>query len=313
MEGNLQITSSIISASRRTDIPRFYGKWFAERRKAGFAEFRNVFGGKGSVSLRDEDVHGYLFWTRLAGPFAGQLRLLRGAGLPFAFQFTINGYGRELEPHSPPVASAIEDFLATSGRLPSPQCIQWRYDPIVLSPSFPESWHIENFSRMAAALQGATRVVNVSFVEPYRKAIRRMADPAVIFRPVDPKRHKTVTSMPNLLQLRIEQGQRLLDRLAAVAKPHDMQLRICSNPEWRLPPSQCCGAELFEPYGEAMGRRLASLKPGPSRAACRCLKTVDIGMDNTCPSGCKYCYVVTSQETAMRNFKKHHPVSSMLR
>ncbi len=26
----------IISASRRTDIPRFYSQWFSERRKAGY-------------------------------------------------------------------------------------------------------------------------------------------------------------------------------------------------------------------------------------------------------------------------------------
>ncbi|MGA2404132.1 MAG: DUF1848 family protein [Syntrophobacteraceae bacterium] len=36
---------NIISASRRTDIPHYYALWFSERRKAGFAEYRTVFGG----------------------------------------------------------------------------------------------------------------------------------------------------------------------------------------------------------------------------------------------------------------------------
>ena len=40
----------IISASRRTDILRYYPDFFANRRKAGFVEFRNAFGGKGSES-----------------------------------------------------------------------------------------------------------------------------------------------------------------------------------------------------------------------------------------------------------------------
>jgi hypothetical protein len=56
----------IISASRRTDIPRYFGPWFTECRRAGVAEYRNVFGGGGRVSLRAEDVLAYLFWTKSA-------------------------------------------------------------------------------------------------------------------------------------------------------------------------------------------------------------------------------------------------------
>lgn len=307
-------TVNIISASRRTDIPRFYPRWFAERRKAGVAEFRNVFGGRGSVSLRNEDVLGYLFWTRLARPFAPQLRVLRDEGIPFVFQYTINGYGREIEPHSPARIKAIEDFHATSSLLPSNLCIQWRYDPIVLSNRYPPDWHLENFTLIAASLKGATRVVNTSFIEPYKKAIRRVGDASVLFRPVDEQRHKSVAKSGNICEVSYKEGRTLLEQLAAIAQSHDMELRMCSNPEWDiLPAAQCCGIELFEPYGEEITNRVNSLRPGPSRASCRCVKTVDIGMDNTCPAGCKYCYVVTAQETAMKNFKKHQPVSSMLR
>jgi len=42
------------------------------------------------------------------------------------------------------------------------------------------------------ALAGATRVVNVSVVEPYLKAIRRMPDPTLEYRRADPIRHRTV-------------------------------------------------------------------------------------------------------------------------
>lgn len=71
----------IISASRRTDIPQFYADWFSERLNAGFAEYRTVFGGgkngRFHVSLKPEDVLGYLFWTKYAGPFHEQLNTLR--------------------------------------------------------------------------------------------------------------------------------------------------------------------------------------------------------------------------------------------
>jgi hypothetical protein len=54
-------------------------------------------------------------------------------------------------------------------------------------------------------------------------------------------------------------------------------------------------------------------KIGNVRKACRCLKTVDIGMDNTCLAGCRYRYVVTSHASAVKNFRRHDPSKPMLR
>jgi hypothetical protein len=84
----------LISASRRTDFPRFYARWFSERRKAGWAEYRNSFGSSGRVSLLNRDVAGYLFWTRFARPFAQPLQALLDDGMPCVFQYTINAYGQ---------------------------------------------------------------------------------------------------------------------------------------------------------------------------------------------------------------------------
>ncbi|MHC4571219.1 MAG: DUF1848 family protein [Planctomycetota bacterium] len=47
----------IISVSRRTDIPTFYGDWFMNRLKDGFAGVVNPFSGrKYIVSLKPEDM-----------------------------------------------------------------------------------------------------------------------------------------------------------------------------------------------------------------------------------------------------------------
>ena len=303
----------IISASRRTDIPRYFARFFAERRKAGYVEFRNSFGGKGRVSLRDEDVFGYLFWTRLARPFDDNLRALRDDGIPYGFHYTITGYGRDLEPHTPGTRTAIEDFRWLSARLPNSACIQWRYDPIVLSETYGADWHVRNFGRLAGELAGATRVVNTSLIEPYQKAIRRVADPTVHYREIDPNRHKSAAKKhPDLLQAG-ESAHRLLEELAGIASEHGMELRACSNPELALPVSQCCSTELFAPYGEELERQLASLAPRPTRDGCHCLETVDIGMDNTCLAGCKYCYVLVSHQTAVNHFRHHDPRDVSLR
>jgi len=39
-----------------------------------------------------------LFWTRYARPFAEPLQDLLAEGMPCVFQYTINGYGQEVEP-----------------------------------------------------------------------------------------------------------------------------------------------------------------------------------------------------------------------
>jgi hypothetical protein len=318
MKSEQKNQSKLISASRRTDIPRFYARWFGERRRQGFAKSRTAFGVPGRASLRRADVLGFLFWTRDAGPFMKELEALQVEGIPCAFQFTINGYGRELEPRRPKLAEAIESFLAVSASLKGPESIQWRYDPILVSDRYPAAHHVRQFERIARQLAGATRVVNVSFVEPYAKAIRRIADPGVQYRAVDPGRHKSVARKYPDLPV-VKEADSLLKEISAVAGDLGIELRVCCNPEYSGPllglpePSQCIGPELFAPYGEELLAKVSSLPEDPSRSACRCLKSQDIGMDETCAGGCKYCYVTNSGRASLDNFERHDPKSPTLR
>ncbi|MHC1592009.1 MAG: DUF1848 family protein, partial [Candidatus Helarchaeales archaeon] len=56
---------TVISASRRTDIPAFYLDWFIERIHEGFVDVKNPFypKQKSRVSLRKEDVHSIVLWS----------------------------------------------------------------------------------------------------------------------------------------------------------------------------------------------------------------------------------------------------------
>ena len=54
----------IISVSRRTDIPAFYGDWFMRRIEEGFAGVVAPYGGKRYlVSLVPQDVDCFVFWS----------------------------------------------------------------------------------------------------------------------------------------------------------------------------------------------------------------------------------------------------------
>ena len=310
----------IISASRRTDIPHFFSDWFGERRKAGFAEYRTVFGGgkngRFHVSLEPDDVLGYLFWTKYAGSFHEQLLDLRRTGVPYVFQYTITGYGKDIQPGIPERSTAIDDFLQISADLPAASAIQWRYDPIMVSSHYNADRHRTNFEQIAEQLQGATRVVNVSFIEPYLKAISKAPDWRDIrWRRPDPVRHKTVLNKyPGIYTIGTEEEGLLAD-LAEIAGKRGIELRVCCNQEYdgRFSTATCCGLELFQAYGADLKTRVADLASGPSRPGCHCLKTVDIGMDTTCPGGCFYCYVTTSTERAIKNYEIHDQKATMMR
>lgn len=306
----------IISASRRTDIPQYYGKWFAERVKEGFAEFRNAFGGFGRASLKQENVLGYLFWTKYAGRFHDQLLAFRNNGMPYVFQYTVNGYGHDVEGNIPSLGKVLDDFHRVVQGLPDGSAIQWRYDPVILSEEFSAAYHVGRFREIAAHLKGATRVANTSIIEPYDKTIRRLKPivPTGRFRPNPERQEKLNKRYPTLPLIDKHLTAELLIELQAIAAEYGIELRSCSNPELDfLAKAQCCGPELFSGYSNTIQGNAQSLIPGPSRAGCQCVKTVDIGMDNTCLGGCLYCYVVNSHKTAIKNFAKHQPSLPALR
>ncbi len=59
----------IVSASYRTDIPAFYGRWFLNRFRAGWAKAVNPYGRRVSTIPLRTGVDGFVFWTRNGGPF----------------------------------------------------------------------------------------------------------------------------------------------------------------------------------------------------------------------------------------------------
>ncbi|MFI4998469.1 MAG: DUF1848 domain-containing protein [Reyranellales bacterium] len=277
----------IVSASYRTDIPAFYGSWFLARLKAGFAVVASPYGGPPSrASLARDGASGVVFWTKNAGPFLEGFDAVRAAGLPFVVQYSITGLPRNIERSAPAADQAIAHARALRDRF-GPRAVVWRFDPIVISPESPPEERRTAFATLASALRGAVDEVVVSFVQPYAKARRRMAEVAWRDPPDDEK-------------------QALLRDLAGIAADHAMKLTLCTQPDLvdeaaGFGAARCIDAARL---GDLAGSAIAAPTRG-NRPGCLCAASRDIGAYDTCPMGCRYCYAVRDRDRARRALAEH--------
>lgn len=288
----------IVSASYRTDIPAFYGDWFMNRLAAGHCRVANPYGGKDYiVSLRPEDVDGFVFWTKNLAPFLASLSDLAGRALPFVVHYTINGYPRALEASVTDPSQAVEHMRRLADDF-GPRVAVWRYDPILLTSLTPADWHIEAFAALAGRLAGATDEAVVSFAHIYAKTKRNLVKAARggRFDWRDPE---------------AAEKRDLIARLAAIARDHAMQLTICSQPALQsegTSAARCIDAtRLSDVADRPIGARVKGNRPG-----CLCHESRDIGAYDTCPHGCVYCYAVRHRALAQRNFRAHDATTDIL-
>jgi len=131
-------------------------------------------------------------------------------------------------------------------------------------------WHVENFEKLAKALEGSVDEVVVSFVQLYQKTKRNFSQAS--FQCYD---------------LNTEYKQTLLLRLYSIAQSSGITLTLCAQPDvltGPIKPSACIDGLRIE---EIAGRDLF-VKKTPHRKECGCVSSKDIGDYNTCPHGCLY-------------------------
>ena len=87
------------------------------------------------------------------------------------FQFTLNTYGKEIEPGLPSLERWIESFRCLS-EVAGPKRVIWRYDPVLLSDRYTVAWQTEQFGKAAEALQGSVERCVISFADLYEKVKR---------------------------------------------------------------------------------------------------------------------------------------------
>ncbi len=121
---------TVISASRRTDIPAFYLKWFMAHIRKGYVDVPNPMNRKQvkQVSLSPRELAWIVFWSRNYKSLINNYLFFDDYRL--FFHFTINPPNFLLEPDliSPKDAFLqMENLVSIYGA----DSLVWRYDPLV--------------------------------------------------------------------------------------------------------------------------------------------------------------------------------------
>ena len=284
----------ILSVSRRTDIPNYYSDWFYNRIKEGFVCVRNPMNPHqiSRISLAPEVVDCIVFWTKNPAPMLERLDEL--SPYHYYFQFTLTGYGKDVEcnlPHKKEIL--IPAFQKLSGKIGS-RMVVWRYDPILFNARYTPEYHQDAFRQIAEELNGYTDRCVISFVDTYAKNKASMKSLGAYELP----EQELLEFTRKLSKTATENG------IKVVSCAEQMDLSQCG-----VEHSSCIDKKRIE---EIIGYRVAVSKDKNQRPECGCMESVDIGTYNTCKAGCKYCYANHSMESVVRNAEKYDVHSPLL-
>ena len=275
---------TVVSASRRTDLPAHFPGVLAGFLRAERAKVLGPRGGTRDVDLAPSAVHTIVLWSKNFGPLLAGAGGLRDALAKYDqayFLFTVTGLGGgPIEPAVPAPALALGQLPALVELAGHPRRVSLRFDPVVF-------WRdgagrlTSNLDFFSAAADAAARAgltdVRFSAAQWYGKAIRRAlargldyADP-----PAEAKRDAAA-------------------RMAEMAANRGLRLHACAQTFLSEVPgisaSACIDGRLLGGL-HPRGAEAPTAKDRGQRPACGCTASVDIGSyAQTCAHGCVYCY-----------------------
>ncbi len=291
----------ILSVSRRTDIPAFYGDWFMNCIKRGFVLVPNPINPSKIAKIRLEPVkiskksqnllgekqfevsgtvEGMVFWTKNPKPLIKNLESLKD--YKYYFLYTLNAYPSSIEGGLPPLEERIASFKELSKFCP----VIWRYDPILVTDGIDADWHIKVFEKLCKELSGHTRHCKISFViESYSGCSKEVHAPS------------------------LNDKHKILAAFSRIANKNGIQIEACAEAgDWSkygISPSKCIDGQIFEKLlsdkykdmGIVVKRK--NNKVDGQRKYCGCMPAVDIGRYDTCRHACNYCYARKSTPGSM--------------
>lgn len=271
---------TIISASRRTDIPAFYLRQFMEDIRRGETEVGNPFypAQKRRVNLSPDAVAWIVFWSRNYSKFLRMHDFFAAYNL--FFHFTILPQSK-LEKAAIPIHLALKQLERLTA-LYGPERIIWRYDPLVFWQENGElhtNYNQAQFTLLCkeAGAMGIRRCYT-SFAHTYAKFIKRFSQRFPGERPEN---------------LQLADQLKIIARMQEIASGFGLALYSCCNDSLLqiqgINKGHCIDGHLLNRLVPA--ERVSHAKT-PTREDCGCTKSVDIGdyRRQPCPFGCIYCY-----------------------
>ena len=282
----------ILSIDFRTDIPAFYSEWLLNRFKEGFVYFRNPVAPTTihKIILDKNHIEGIMWCSKNYLPILHALNQITDK-FPSIFHYTINGYGKDIEPNVPDLDQSIHIFKELSQRYGKEKVI-WRFDPIFYTKDMVQKQTLERFEKICKELYNYTDRVVVNFVSPYEKV----------------KRH-----LPEMITILDCEKELIIKNILNICQKYNLKLQTCGN---GLQFKDLEGVEvtgcLDEHALNLMGIYPDKPKGNPVPWGCLCYPNTCIGEYNTCLHKCKYCYASADFDKCDENFTKHDPKSPLL-
>jgi len=284
----------IISASRRTDIPTYYSDWFYNRIKEGYVLVRNPMNTHqvSKISLSPNVVDGIVFWTKNPIPMMDRLDEIEE--YPYYFQFTLNAYGKDVEPNVPSKNEIIVPAFQRLSQKIGKERVIWRYDPIFLNETYTIEYHCKYFEALANKLHRFTEKCTVSLIDYYRNTEKN-------------------TKPLKIISASKDQKLELMEKLSNIAYQYGLQIDTCAEEleleDLGITHANCIDKERLEKIG---GYSLNIDKDKNQRRECGCVSSIDIGAYNTCKNGCLYCYANNNLNIVQYNYEKHKLDSKLI-
>lgn len=271
-------TPLIVSASRRTDMPRFFLDTLEREVRERVFRWHHPFTHQlQELALAPDQEVVLVLWSKDFGRFLAHASAFQECHL--FFHFTLTTSPPALEPNLPPLSARLGQMERLVARWGA-EAVRWRFDPVVVweegGQRHTNLVGIEALAQEVASL--GVREVTVSFMDRYRKIDRRTSGGRIRF--LYPSPQEAVRLFAPFAQLLSGLGFTVLT--------------CCEDALCTLPgvqPGGCIDAVLLS---SLTGLSLdATPDQGQRRSlGCRCHKSVDVGcyVHHTCPGGCLYCY-----------------------